>query len=131
MPNLPFKSLFCERFGCSPEEYEERAFREFLYFHARFLAPLVRAIKPGFFHDDFEFIRYLGAALDSRQAKVDVLDFKDLDRKRWRLLHSGFMIRVSARKARRLAFKLLGKPEWSDDSALAQRGSSTRALKDK
>src|SRR5208282_5272866 len=102
MANLPFKSLFCERFGCSPEDYEERAFRKFLYFHAGLLAPVVRAIIPGFFHDDFQFIRYLGEAVDARQAKVDVLDFKDLDRKRWRLLHSGLMIRVSGRKARRL-----------------------------
>jgi hypothetical protein len=111
MPNVPFKSLFCERFGCSPEDYEERAFREFLYFHASVVAPLIRTVMPRFFHDDFEFIRYLGEAMDSRQAKVDVLDFKDLDRKRWRLLHSGLMIRVSSRKARRLAFRLLGKPD--------------------
>jgi hypothetical protein len=124
MPNLPFKALFCERFGCSPEEYEERAFRMFLYWHARFLAPLIRAVNRGYFHDDFEFIRYLGQAVDSRQAKVDVLDFKDLDRKKWGLLHSGLMIRVSGRKARRLAFQLLGKPEWSNDSAPAHRGRS-------
>ena len=114
MPNVPFKSLFCEEFGCPPEEYEERAFREFLYLHASFVAPIIRMIMPSFFRDDFAFIRYLGQAQDSRQAKADVLDFKDLDRKHWRLLHSGFMIRVSSRKARRLAFRLLGKPEWSD-----------------
>jgi hypothetical protein len=105
---LPFKSLFCERFGCSPEDYEARAFSMLLYWHARFLAPLVRAIKPDFFVEDFKFIRYLGEAVDVRQAKVDVLDFKDLDRKHWRLLHTGFRIRVSHRKARRLAFQLLG-----------------------
>jgi len=108
MARLPFKSLFCERFRCSPEEYEEQAFRKILYWHARFLAPVVRIIKPDFFLEDFKFIRYLGDAMDVRQAKVDVLDFRDLDRKHWRLLHSGLWIRVSHRKARRLAFQVFG-----------------------
>ena len=124
MASPPFKSLFCERFRCSPEEYEERAFQKFLYSHARLLAPLVRAIHPDFFFRDFEFIRYLGDALDSRQAKADTLDFRDMDRKHWRMLHSGLMIRVSHRKARRLACQLLGKPEWTDAAFPAQQGGS-------
>jgi hypothetical protein len=126
MASLPFKSVFCERFGCSPEDYEERAFREFLYWHARFFAPVIRSIKPNFFLKDFEFIRYLGNAVDVRQARVDALDFKDLGRQNWRLLHTGLRIRVSHRKARRLAFQLLGKPEWTDTAAPAQQGASSR-----
>jgi hypothetical protein len=118
MARLTFKSLFCERFGCTPEAYEEQAFRQLLYWHARFFAPVVRIIRPNFFLEDFEFIRYLGEAADSRQARVDALDFKDLGRKRWRLLHTGFRIRVSHRKARRLALQLLGKPEWQDPAAV-------------
>jgi hypothetical protein len=117
MPAVPFKSLFCEKFKCSPEEYEERAFRKFLYWHARLLAPVVRIIKPNFFVEDFEFIRFLGQAVDVRQARVDALDFKDLGRKRWRMLHTGLRVRVSHLKARRLAFQLLGKPEWADPAA--------------
>ena len=97
----------------------------FLYWHARFLAPVLRTIKPDFFVRDFEFIRYLGNALDARQARVDALDFKDMDRKHWRLLHSGLRIRVSHRKARRLAFQLLGKPEWVSVPAPSQQGPST------
>ena len=124
MPNVPFKSSFCERFGCAPEDYQERAFREFLFWHARFLAPLIRAIKPDFFGEDFEFIRCLGDAVDARQAKVDVLDFKDLSFKRWRLLHSGLKIRVSHRKARRIAFQLLAKPEWPDNFGSTIKGRS-------
>jgi hypothetical protein len=111
MADLTFKSLFCERFGCSSEEYEERAFWKLLYWHARILAPVIRIIKPDFFLEDFKFIRYLGDAVDARQAKVDVLDFKDLNRKHWRLLHTGLRIRVSHRKARRLAFQLFGQAD--------------------
>ncbi|MGA2747193.1 MAG: hypothetical protein ABSG59_00345 [Verrucomicrobiota bacterium] len=113
---MTFRSLFCASFGCSPAEYEERAFRGLLYWHARILAPAVRAIKPDFFLEDFKFIRYLGDAVDARQAKVDVLDFRDMDRKRWQLLHSGLRIRVSHRKARRLVFQLFGKAGQDDDA---------------
>jgi len=124
MPGVPFKSSFCEKFGCSPEDYEKRAFQMFLYWHARLLAPVLQTIKPDFFLEDFEFIRCLGEAVDARQAKVDVLDFKDLFSKHWRLLHSGLRIRVSHRKARRVAFQLLGKPEWPDDFGSAPQRSS-------
>jgi hypothetical protein len=124
MASVPFKSLFCERFGCPPEEYEERAFRQFLYWHARILAPVVRLLKPDYFAEDFHFIRYLGEAADVRQARVDAQDFKDFERKNWRWLHSGLKIRVSHRKARRLAFQLLGKPAWINPANPAPQGRS-------
>jgi hypothetical protein len=95
----------------------------FLFWPARFLAPVVRIFNSDFFQEDFEFIRYLGDAADVRQAKADVLDFKDSDRKHWRLLHSGLRIRVSHRKARRLAFQLFGEASQAD-AAPAQQGNS-------
>jgi hypothetical protein len=78
---------------------------------------VVRTIRRDFFLEDFKFIRYLGDAVDARQAKVDVLDFKDLNRKHWRLLHTGLRIRVSHRKARRLAFQLFGQASQADPAA--------------
>jgi hypothetical protein len=126
MARVPFKSLFCEKFKCSPEDYEERAFRKSLYWHARLLAPVIRAVRPAFFQDDFNFIRYLGEALDARQAKVDVLDFKDTDRKNWRLLHSGLRIRISHRKTRRLAFRLFADAGQMDPKADAALWKSLR-----
>jgi hypothetical protein len=86
----------------------------FLFWHARLLAPAIRALRPDFFREDLKFIRYLGDALDARQAKVDVLDFKDIERKNWRLLRSGLRIRVSHRKARRLAFQVFGQLGQAD-----------------
>jgi len=52
-----------------------------------------------------------------RQAKVDVLDFEDSDRKNWRLLRSGLRIRVSHRKARRSAFQIFGEFRQTADAA--------------
>ncbi|MGO8698656.1 MAG: hypothetical protein ACLQVY_13165 [Limisphaerales bacterium] len=118
-----FKSLFCEEFKCPPEDYEAQAFRKFLYGHARFLAPVIRTVYPGFFQEDLKFIRYLGDSVDTRQARVDVLDFKDINRKRWRMLHGSLRIRVSGRKASRLALQLFGTVDQADAPASAQHGS--------
>jgi hypothetical protein len=45
------------------------------------------------------------------------LDFKDSDRKNWRLFHSGFKIRVSHRKARRIAFQIFGELRQPADAS--------------
>jgi hypothetical protein len=116
MARVPFKSMFCEKFGCPPEEFEERAFNMFLYWHARILAPMIRASKPDFFHADFDFLHYLGEALDVRQAKVDVLDFKDMVRKHSNLLHGSLRLRISHRKARRIAFKIFADAGQHDNA---------------
>jgi hypothetical protein len=121
-----FKSLFCEEFKCSPEDYEERAFWKFLYGHARFLAPVIRLVYPGFFLEDFKFIRYLGDSVDTRQVRADVLDFKDINLKRWRMLHGSLRIRVSGRKASRLALQLFGTVDQIDAPDSAQGGSSVQ-----
>jgi hypothetical protein len=85
---------------------------------------LIRIINPGFFLEDFQFIRYLGNAVDTRQARVDVLDFKDVNRKRWRILHGSLRIRVSGRKASRLALQLFGAIHQADPAAGPQRSRS-------
>ena len=77
-----------------------------LYSHARLLAPVVRRLNPDFFAEDFKFIRYLGAAAGSRDADVDVLNFHDLNLGKPSFWRTGLKIRVSGRKASRLAHAL-------------------------
>ena len=101
-----FQLLFCQRLDCPSSEYEKRAFRKCLYWHARLLAPLVRMVKPDFFAEDFKFIRYLGAATDLREAGVDLLNFRDVNRGQPSFWRTGLKIRVSGRKASRLAREL-------------------------
>jgi hypothetical protein len=117
MADPTFKSLFCEKFRCPPEAYEERAFQKLLYWHARFLASLVRTISPSYFLEDFTFIRYLGYASNRRQTKVDCLEFNESQHKHWRLLHTSLKIRVSGRKALRLAFQLFRESRQTDFAA--------------
>jgi hypothetical protein len=80
MTPRPFKTLFCERFSCSPQEYEERAFRRCLYRHAWFLAPIIPKFDPKFFREDFKFIGHLGQSVSVTDASIDVAEYGDLNR---------------------------------------------------
>jgi len=104
MQNL--QSLFCQRFRCSPSEYEERAFRACLYRHAKLLAPLLRRSKPVLFAEDFKFIHYLGEATGLREANASALDFQDANIARRSFWRRRLKIRVSGRKAITLTRRL-------------------------
>ena len=104
------EALFCQRFHCDSAEFEERAFRECLYWHARLLAPLLRWVRPGFFDKDLKFIRYLGAATDWVEAKVDINNFCLANIGDPSLGRQDLRLRVSGRKASRLARELLPPP---------------------
>ena len=106
MNQQQFRALFCERFNCPLSEYEERAFWKCLYWHARFLAPVIRLVKPDFFTEDFKYIRYLGDSTRLREVMEDRRNFHDANRGNPIFLRMTFRIRVSGRKASRLAGRL-------------------------
>ncbi len=111
------QDLFCQHFGCAQEEYEERAFRQCLYWHARFLAPLLRLVNPTLFDNDRKFIRYLGAATDWQEAKTDVNNFYVLNEGKPGFWRETLRLRVSGRKATKLARQLLvGLPSAAERS---------------
>jgi hypothetical protein len=107
VPARQFHSVFCARFSCPPSEYEERAFQQYLYSHAKLLAPVLRKLKPSLFAEDFKFIRYLGEASDSREVKACAADFQDANFARRSIWRNTLRIRVSGRKAGRLAQRLI------------------------
>ena len=107
MSKRVLQDLFCQRFRCSEQDYEERAFRLCLYWHARWLVPALRVINPGLFESDYKFIRYLGAATDWQEAKTDVNNFYVLNEGKPSFLREAFRLRVSGRKATKLARQLL------------------------
>ena len=102
----PFNALFCDRFRCPTASYEERAFRKCLYWHARLLAAGVRKVKLDFFAEDLKFIRNLGAVTGLREASAEAEDFQQANRARPSFFRTGLRIRVSGRKASRLAHVL-------------------------
>ena len=101
-----FHLLFCQRLNCPTSVYEERVFRKCLYWHAKLLAPVMRMLKPSFFAEDFKFIRYLGAATNAQEAAVDLLNFRDVNLSKRGFWRNDLRIRVSGRKASRLAHEL-------------------------
>src|SRR5437660_4407865 len=103
------KSLFCERFHCSQTDYEERAFAECLYAHAKLVSPMLRKLRPDFFAPDFKFVRHLGMPTGTEEAASDALDFQDTNKGNRSFLRTGLRIRVSGRKAFRLAQSLFWK----------------------
>jgi hypothetical protein len=107
MAGLDFQHLFCERFGCPEAQYEERAFKRCLYWHARLLAPFLRFLSPDLFAQDLKFIRYLGAATDWQEAKTDVNNFHVFNEGKTIFWREAFRLRVSGRKASDLARELL------------------------
>jgi len=82
MPRQEFKPLFCQHFHCSPAEYEERAFRKCLPWHARLLAPVVRILSPDFFAADLSFIRDFGSVSSWREVHSDIGSFQEVNRRR-------------------------------------------------
>jgi len=59
-----------------------------------------------FFAMDFEFIRYLGESIGLREAGADLLSFRDANLGKPSFWRTGLKIRVSGRKANRLARQL-------------------------
>ena len=116
MADQSLRSLLCERFKCPIPAYEERAFRRCLYWPARFSAPAIRRLSRGFFSRDFEFIRSLGESAGLREAFEDSRNSYDLNRVTPSLPRTSLRIRVSGRRANRLAERLFSGPrELADD----------------
>jgi hypothetical protein len=74
-----------------------------LYRHARWLAPVIRWLKRDFFARDLAFIQYLGAATSEREANTEILSFQDANLAKWSFCRTTLRIRVSGRKASKLA----------------------------
>lgn len=99
------KSLFCERFNCPPSEYEKRALRKCLYLHARMIAPLLRWLNPGCFERDLVFIAYFGRAKNWQEVTAEVAALHYQDRTKPRFARNALRLRISGRKAGKLAAK--------------------------
>ena len=106
MKRQEFQLLVCQWFNCPTSQYEERVFEECLYWHARLLAPVVRRLRPDFFAEDFKFIGYLGTSTGLREVSVDVANFRDANAGEQSFWRSTLRLRVSGRKASRLAQQL-------------------------
>ena len=109
----PFRDLFCARFLCPADEYEDRAFGELLYGHAKVIAPSLHKLMPALFGCDFRFIRELGEAVDLREANISAAGFQDANWASHNFFRTRLRIRVSGRKASELARELFSEGQLS------------------
>ena len=100
------RSVLCERFKCPPSEYEKRALRKCLYLHARMTAPLLRWLNPGCFERDLVFIDYFGKAGNWQAVADEIAALRYQDIIKPRFSRYALRLRVSGRKANKLAAKL-------------------------
>ncbi len=99
--------LFCSETGCRTKAYRKRMFAACLPTHARFLAFFVRLVDPRFFLLDDRFIERLGRVQSRSEAKLAVRDFREITQRDASILRVIFRLRVSSRKASRIARSLL------------------------
>jgi hypothetical protein len=100
------RSRFCERFKCPPSEFEKRALRKCLYLHARMTAPLLRWLNPDCFERDLLFINFLGSARNWEEVVAELDAFRYREHLQPRFTRMAWRLRVSARKANKLAYEL-------------------------
>ncbi len=86
-------------------------------------------LKPDFFAQDFQFVRYLGESTGSKEVVVDLLNFRDANLGRRNFWRTALKLRVSGRKAGRLAQQLFAENARSttDDPASVPSLSSQRS----
>jgi hypothetical protein len=106
MTGPTFEDLFCRHFDCPCSHYEKAAFRELLYGHAKLVAPVIASLRMACFAEDFRFVRDLGEATDLREAMACVADFQVANIASRRVWRTTLKLRVSGRKATRLAQQL-------------------------
>ena len=106
VPKQKLETIFCRRFSCPASEYEERAFRACLHWHAKFFAPVLRRLRLETFQQDLLFIHYLGEATSLREVMANVADFQEGNSGRSGFWRKALKIRVSGRKAAKLARSL-------------------------
>ncbi len=88
-----------------------------MYFHAKFLAPGLLMLKPDLFAEDFKFIRYLGDSTGLREVGLDLLNFRDANRGKPSFWRTSLRLRVSGRKAGRLARQLFAEERPTEPEA--------------
>jgi hypothetical protein len=105
-----FQALFCERFACSAEEFEELLFWRCLYRHALPLAAVLRRTQPTFFTEDFSFLRELRRVNSTSEVVGELNRFygRNVRDRSW--LRKSCHIRVSGKRVLRL-YRTLARQE--------------------
>lgn len=100
-----FRDLYCERFGCPAEAFEEAVFWQCFYPKCRKFAKLLRWFNPDFFKDDYAFIQVVADTTSFDGMKIEMADFR-INNVPKGLLRGHLLCRVSGQKLTNLGAKL-------------------------
>jgi len=100
-----FADLYCLCNNCPRAEYQERAFGELLYAHAKWIAVAIRRCNRRAFTEDIQFIRDIGETTDLMEALALVASFQKANRARTNI-RTLLKFRLSGFKARLLAYSV-------------------------
>ena len=101
-----FRALFCEKFQCSPQEFEGQLFSRCLHRRARPLAAVVSKLDPDFFREDLGFIGDLASARSHDEVRMEVDRFRGRNLRDTNWLRKRFSLRISGKRVQRLSRKL-------------------------
>src|SRR5262245_46428972 len=119
-----FRLLFSERFGCAPNEFEQKMFSKSLFWHARLFTWLIRN-KAAFFREDLEMLREVATARNTKEVVSELNRFYGRNRRDKSFLRTRCFLRVSGKRVLRIYRSLASKQQASD---LPQRTFLSQSL---
>ena len=106
MKSRSFRTLFCDQFQCSAEEFQRQLFLRCLHRHARPFAQLLPRLDKDFFREDIGLICDLATAASHGEVLTELNRFygRNVRDRNW--LRKTFSLRISGKRVLRLSRKL-------------------------
>ena len=108
MTNDSFIHRYCEKFHCSPEQFEEHLLRHCLHSRSATLANFLLRLTPGYFQEDLALIREIQDLTNAEEVGLEIRQFRKSHPVRG-LLSGPLRVRVSGQRLVNLADELFGK----------------------
>jgi hypothetical protein len=104
--SMNFRALFCDKFQCSPQEYEQQMFSRCLHRHTFPVTRFLSKMNPDFFREDTGLIQDLATAGSHGEVLTELNRFygRNVRDRNW--LRKRFSLRISGKRVLRLSRKL-------------------------
>jgi hypothetical protein len=101
-----FRELYCERFNCPPERFEQQLFWKTVYRRALPLARLIHWLHPKFFEKDLNALRQLGVTTGLREFQSELQDYRYHLHTYGHWAQKTLRVRISGQRLNRIARRL-------------------------
>ena len=101
-----FREAFCERTGCSPDQFEQRVLRRGLHRRSLPFALLIRALRPDYYDLEFRTLRYLGDCESTSEFRAELDYYRSEYRSKGGILRKVLAVRLSGRRLMGIVMQL-------------------------